>query len=204
MITNNLARVFTSTLSTLFEVVLIFISVFYFLKDGERWGRELVKLSPLADKDDEKILNRLARAINGVIKGYLLIAVVQGLLMGVGLAIFGVPNAAVWGVVAMLTSLLPTVGTAFVSIPAIIYLATTGHGWQAFGLACWAAFFVGTIDNFLSPVVVGTRINVPPLFILFAVLGGIALLGPVGILIGPLAVSLLYTLFSIYKSDFAT
>lgn len=201
-VTSNLADAFTSTLSTLLGVVLVFISLFYFLKDGAHWGKELIKFSPLSDRDDEKILTKLAAAINGVLKGYLFIAVVQGLLMGAGLAFFGVPNPALWGLVAMITSLLPTIGTSLVSVPAILYLVTIGQPWDALGLAIWSVFLVGAIDNFLSPIVVGNRINVPPMFILFAVLGGVAILGPVGLLIGPLSVSLLYTLTSIYKSDF--
>lgn len=201
-VTQNLAGVFTSTLSTLLAIVLMFISIFYFLKDGARWVRQVIRVSPLPDYDDEKILNKLARAIDGVIKGYLFIALVQGVLMGIGLAFFGVPNPALWGLVAMIASLLPTIGTAFVSVPAIIFLAMTGSALGALGLAAWAVFLVGAIDNFLSPIVVGNKINIPPLFILFSVLGGIALLGPVGLLIGPLSVSLLYTLVSMYKTDF--
>ncbi len=198
-LTQNIANVFTSTVSLLLGVILMFISLFYFLKDGPRWVKDLVRYSPLPDRDDEKILSKLALAINGVIKGYLTIALIQGVLMGVGLAIFGVPNPALWGLVAMIASLLPTIGTAFVSVPAVIFLATTGNTWGAIGLAAWAIFLVGTIDNFLSPIIVGNRISIPPLFILFAVLGGIALLGPIGLLIGPLAVSLLYTLSVIHK-----
>ena len=202
LIASNLATIFTATLTSLLAVVLIFISLFYFLKDGSRWVREIVAISPLPNRDDKKILTKLAQGVDGVIKGYLFIAVIQGLLMGTGLAVFGVPNPALWGLVAMLTSLLPTIGTAFVSVPAIIFLLSTGSTWQGVGLAVWSIFLVGMIDNFLSPIVVGNKINIPPLFILFAVLGGIALLGPVGLLVGPLAVSLLHTLITLYKTDF--
>lgn len=202
VIASNLANVFTSTLSSLLAVVLMFISLFYFLKDGVKWVRELIHLSPLLDRDDEKILGKLAQAVDGVLKGYLLIAIIQGILMGIGLAFFGVPNPALWGLVAMFASLLPTIGTAFVSVPSVIYLFSTGHTWQAVGLMLWSVFLVGTIDNFLSPLVVGNRVNIPPLFILFSVLGGIVILGPVGLLVGPLAVSLLSTLMDIYKENF--
>ncbi len=201
LIASNLANVFASTVSLLLAVLLVFISLFYFLKDGGRWVRDIIRFSPLADRDDEKILSKLAQAINGVVKGYLLIALIQGVLMGVGLAIFGVPNPALWGLVAMIASLLPTIGTAFVSVPAVIFLFSTGNTWPAIGLALWSVLLVGAVDNFLSPFVVGNRINIPPLFILFAVLGGIALFGPVGLLIGPLAMSLLYTLMTIYQND---
>lgn len=178
------------------------LAIFYFLKDGAHFRKALIVLSPLEDKDDEKILTRLSRAVNGVIKGYLLIALAQGILMWLGLLIFGVPNPALWGVVAAITSLIPTIGTALVSVPAILFLLATGNSASAIGLAVWAAVIVGTVDNFLSPFVISGKTNVPSFLILFSVLGGISLLGPVGILIGPLTISLLYTLISIYRHEY--
>ena len=77
-----------------------------------------------------------------------------------------------------------------------------GENANAIGLLVWAMTLVGTVDNFLSPLIVGSRTNVPSFVILFSVLGGISLLGPVGILIGPLVVSLLYTLISIYRNEY--
>ena len=122
--------------------------------------------------------------------------------MGLGLWIFNVPNGALWGVVAAVTSLLPTFGTAFVSVPAMIFLIALGDTTSAVGLLIWAIVVVGLVDNFLSPILVGSKTHIPPLLILFAVLGGISVLGPVGILVGPLTVSLLYTLISIYRNEF--
>ncbi len=203
LIATNLAGVFTSTISMLLAIALTFMSVFYFLKDGPRWLREAVRISPLYDQDDEKILAKLGQAVNGILRGYLFIAVLQGILIGVGLAMFGVPNPALWGLVAMFASLLPTIGTAFVSIPAVLFLVFTGNMWGALGFGLWAALLVGMIDNFLSPIVVGNKVQIPPLFILFAVLGGIVLFGPVGLLVGPLAVSLLHTLLIMYRADFS-
>ena len=159
-------------------------------------------LSPLSDADDQKIINKLSRAVNAIVKGYLLIALIQGILMALGLSFFGVPNPALWGLVTMITAFIPTIGTALVSVPAIIFLLLTGQTIEAVGLLCWAVAVVGMIDNLLSPIIVGNRINLPPLLILFSVLGGISLLGPVGILVGPLTISLLYTLISIYRNEF--
>jgi len=201
-ISSNIASVFSSTLSAIFSFILTLLSIFYFLKDGTRWRKALVVLSPLSDADDEKIINKFSRAVNGIIKGYLFVALIQGILMGIGLALFGIPNPALWGLVTMITALVPTVGTAIISVPAIIFLFTTGQTMNAVGLLIWAVAIVGMIDNFLSPIIVGNRINLPPLLILFSVLGGISLLGPVGILVGPLTISLLYTLISIYRNEF--
>ena len=201
-LSNNIAKIFSTTLSAFFSFLLMLLVIFYFLKDGTKWRKAMIVLSPLADKDDEKIIYRLTLAVNSVIKGYLFIAVIQGTLMGFGLWFFGVPNPALWGVLAAITSLLPTIGTAFVSVPAIIFLLITGNTPAAIGLLIWAVVAVGMIDNFLSPLIVGGKTNIPSLLILFSVLGGISLLGPIGILMGPLTVSLLYTLISIYRNEF--
>src|SRR3989344_795097 len=201
-IEKNITKIFSTTLSTLFSFLLMLLTIFYFLKDGARWKKALVVLSPLADRDDEKIIDRLALAVNGVIKGYLLVALAQGVLMGLGLALFGVPNPALWGVVAAITSLIPSIGTALVSVPAIIFLFVSGSTSPAIGLLIWAVLVVGLVDNFLSPLFISKKINIPSLLILFSVLGGISMFGPVGILIGPLSISLLYTLISIYRNEF--
>ncbi|MBI3305855.1 AI-2E family transporter [Candidatus Nomurabacteria bacterium] len=202
LVSDNVAKIFRTTLSTFFSLVLIFLSIFYFLKDGARWRKTLIVFSPLPDTDDEKIIHRMGLAVNAVIKGYLFIAVVQGFLVGLGFWIFGVPHGALWGVVAAVTSLIPTFGTALVTVPAIIFLFMGGSTFLAVSLLIWAVAVVGMVDNFLSPVVIGTKVNISPFLILFSVLGGISLLGPAGILVGPLTLSFLYTLISIYKNEF--
>lgn len=201
-VSRNIAGIFSATLSAFFSFLLMLLIIFYFLKDGAKWRKSLVVLSPLSDQDDEKIITKLRQAVNTVIKGNLFIALVQGILMGVGLWIFGIPNSALWGIVAAVASLLPTIGTAIVSIPAIAFLFFSGNTGSAIGLLIWAVVVVGLVDNFLSPVIIGQKTNIPPLLILFAVLGGLSLLGPIGILVGPLTVSLLYTLISIYRNEF--
>lgn len=201
-VSSNIANIFTTTVSAFFSFILMLLIIFYFLKDGAEWRKAIIVLSPLGDKDDEKIIARLAQAVNGVIKGSLLIALAQGTLMGFGLWIFGIENAALWGVVAAITSLVPTLGTALVSVPAIIFLFASGQTFSAVGLLIWAVVMVGMIDNFLGPLIVGKKIHISSFLILFSVLGGISLIGPVGLLVGPLTVSLLYTLISIYRNEF--
>ena len=202
LISDNFGKIFSATFSTILSFVLMLFAIFYFLKDGAQWKKSLITLSPLSDQDDMKIISRLSHAIDGVLKGYILIAIVQGTLMGIGLAIFGVPSPALWGVIAAFASLIPTLGTSLVSIPAIVFLFFSGSTGGAIGLAIWSAAIVSMADNFLNPYIVGSKIQIPPFLILFSVLGGVSLLGPVGVLIGPLTVSLLYTLVSIYRNEF--
>lgn len=197
----NITNLFTATLNTIFVFFLIVLTMFYTLRDGNNWRELFIKLSPLETSHNEKILRTLGGTINGIIKGYLLIAIAQGLLMGIGLAIFGVPHPALWGVAAAIMSLVPTIGTALVAIPTIIYLLFMGMNINAIGLAVWSVAIVGMVDNFLNPLIVGKQTNLHPILVLFSVLGGIALMGPMGILIGPLSVSLLRALFLIYREE---
>lgn len=201
-LSSNLGIIFTTTVNTVISLIFVVLTLFYFLKNGSIWKEAMVRFSPLSNTADEKIMNRLIHAVNGVIRGYLLIALAQGILMGIGLWIFGVPNPALWGSVAGIMSLVPTVGTSVVSVPAMVYLYATGHHGQAIGLLVWAVGLVGLIDNLLNPVLVGKKVDIPALLVLFSVLGGIALFGPVGILVGPLVISLLFALFDIYKTEY--
>lgn len=200
-LSNGIGNAFTATLTTLFSFLLVILAMFYFLKDGTDWKETLVHFSPLSDDSSHKILTKLNAAVNGIMKGYLLIALAQGVLMGIGLWIFGIPNAALFGVLAGIASLVPTIGTALVAIPAILFLVVSGNTGAAIGLAIWAAALVGSIDNLLNPYLVGKKINIHPLLVLFSVLGGIALMGPIGILVGPLAISFMYALASVYKTE---
>lgn len=201
-ISKNLANIFTSTLSTILSIVLMFLSIFFFLKDGDVWKKFLIKLSPMSDDYDVVILKELRSTINGVVKGYLLIALVQGILMGVGLTIFGVNNAALWGLAGGIAGLVPAIGTTIVAVPIIIYLYVSGNIPSAVGFAIWSATIVGLVDNFLHLVVTAKKVSLPPLVILFSVLGGISFFGPAGIIVGPLCVSLLHSLLVLYKKHF--
>ena len=201
-LSESIGVIFSKAFNLVASFILLLLSIFYFLKDGQEWKKSIITLSPLSDEDDVKIIDRLSVSINGVIKGYLFIAVIQGTLMGIGLAVFGIPNPALWGIVAAIGSLIPTVGTALVSVPAVLFLFFTGNIGNAVGMAIWSFVIVSTIDNLLNPYIVGSKISIPPFLILFSVLGGVVLLGAVGILIGPLTVSLLYTLVSIYRNEF--
>ncbi len=199
IVSKDLGNIFSSTLNTLFSFFLVLISMFYFLKDGHIWKKSLIKLSPLPDKNDNKIIDRLKKSVNGIMLGYLFIGFAQGFLLGLGLYIFGIPNAALLGVIAAVASLVPMVGTGLVALPIILFLFFIGDTFSAVGFSIWAGLLVGTSDEILRPIVIGKQLDISPLLVLFSVLGGIAVLGPVGVLIGPLSVSLLHSLLSIYK-----
>jgi predicted PurR-regulated permease PerM len=201
IVSRNVTGFLTSTFKTIVMFMLMILTIFYLLKDGPRWKRSFILLCPLSESNIEEIFMKLHIAINQIIKGSFFIAIVQGLLTAIGFVIFGVPNAALWGVAAGMASFIPTIGTSIVSIPAILFLFSTGLHTNAIGLLVWSVALVGMIDNLLAPYVISKDTEMPSLFILFAILGGVSLMGPVGILIGPLFLSLLYSLIAIYRKD---
>lgn len=198
-VTSNLGSVFSGTAEVLVGLFLFLIAFYYFLKDGPRFVHSFVALSPLSDRYDLDVLDRMALAINSMVRGQLLVALIQGFLTGLGFWIFGIPNPALWGSIAAVSALIPGVGTSLVLVPGIIYLFATNQVWQGTGLLAWGALAVGLIDNLLGPTLIGKGAKIHPLFILFAVLGGLVLYGPLGFLLGPLTISLLFALLDIYR-----
>lgn len=194
--------IFVSGITKFFvDIVLFVMALFYFLKDGNAFRRAFISLSPLLDEDDEEIAHMLARAINSIVTGRLLIAVIQGLLAIIGFLIFGIPNAILWGSVTAITALIPGIGTALTIAPAVVYLFLHGAHTLAAGLFIYGVFVVGLVDNIVGPRLIRRGVALHPFIILLSVLGGIAFFGPTGFVLGPLAISLLYTLLNAYHRD---
>lgn len=196
----HLASIFGSFAKMAINSLLFLIALYYLLKDGHKLKAAIIALSPLSDANDEIISQKIKKAIESVMKGNLLIALIQGVLTSVGFTIFGIHNAVLWGSVAAIAALVPGIGTALVLAPAIVFLFLKGEVSSGAGLIVWGVGAVGLIDNFLSPKLVGRGMHLHPLIILLSVLGGIAFFGPIGFLLGPLVMSLLFALLSIYSS----
>lgn len=196
----HLGAIFGSLAKIALGSFVFLISLYYLLKDGHRLKDFLVSVSPLTDTDDETIFKKLELAINSVVKGNLTIAFIQGALTAIGFALFGVPNAMLWGTVATMAALVPGIGTALVLIPAVAFLFFTSGLFHGFALLAWGIGAVGLIDNFLGPKLVGRGMHVHPLLVLLSVLGGLAFFGPIGFLLGPLIISLFFALLDIYFS----
>jgi len=195
----NMGPLVSGATQTLFDVLLTIIALFFFLKDNEKIKKTLIEISPLEDKYDNLIFDKLDDAVNSVIKGSLLIAIVQGIMAGLGFWAFGIPSPTFWGTVGVVASLVPGIGTSLVILPAIAYLLVNGGYLAAFGLFIWGTILVGSIDNILRTIIYKKGVSAHPIFILFAVFGGLSLFGPLGLVFGPIILSFYLTLLEIYK-----
>jgi predicted PurR-regulated permease PerM len=197
---NNFGSIFSDAIGLLFNFLIFTIITYYALKDGPELKKIVNKLSPLDDTDNEIVFKKIKIAINSVIKGSLIVAFIQGALVAVGFAIFGVPSIMLWGVMAMIASLIPALGTSVILIPGIIFVFLTGNIFLALGLLVWGIVIVGPVDGLLRPILIGKGIKIHPLIIFLSVVGGIMLFGPIGLLLGPLTISFLFVFLDIYIS----
>jgi predicted PurR-regulated permease PerM len=197
--TGNITQILAGTVSTIFIFIISLIASFYFFRDGKEFLALLIKVSPLPDKEDTVILRRLAQAIRSVATGTLAVALIQGALVAIGFSIVGIPNVVLWGSVTAVLAIIPGVGTGFVTFPAIFWLFYSGDILFGIFLAVWAALVVGLVDNILGPYLMSRGNRLHPFIILISVLGGIALFGPIGFIVGPMITTLFVVLLEIYS-----
>ena len=183
--------------------VIALFTLFFLLRDGSEFLQKIQRLLPMDREHQQRLLKNIVDAVVAVIHGSLVVAMVQGLLAGVAFWVLGVPFAAFWGVVTAFVSLLPVGGSTLVSIPASLYLFLQGETVRGIILLAWCLGIVGTIDNVLKPLLIGNRLGLPVLFLFFGILGGIALFGAVGIVLGPAIFALLRALLDLYLEEYA-
>lgn len=196
----NLDAVFTSIAKIAFGLFIMLLALFYLLRDGRELKRQVIALSPLGDADDERILRRMQQAVYAIFAGSIAVGIIQGTLTGIGFWIFGVPSPAFWGFIAAIAALIPGIGTSLVIVPGILYLILTGSGGPAVGLTVWGLLAVGLIDNLLAPIFINRGIKIHPFMVLLSVLGGLAFFGPIGFVLGPIVLALLFALLDIYRN----
>lgn len=194
----SLGSIFSKVANITISLFLALFAFYYFLKDREKLKKAILRLSPLSGNKTEKIISKLVSMAGSVIKGSLVVAVVQGILVGLGFFLFGLSNPILWGSVSAVASLIPILGVGLIMIPGIISLILSGNIPLAIGFAIWSIFIVGLADNFLRPLLVERDVHVHPLLVFFSVLGGLAVFGATGLLLGPLALSLFLALLEIY------
>jgi predicted PurR-regulated permease PerM len=199
---SNLASVLKGFTNLVVNFALILFVTFYLFMDGHRMGDSLLALSPLPGELNQRIRDDFLASLQTTLKGTVVLALLQGLGCGLGFWVFGVPNAPFWGTVMIFASVVPIVGTSLVWLPAGIYLLVLGNWGQALGVAIWC-LVTGTItDNILRPKLLGGSGAIHPLLTFFSVLGGLALFGLLGLILGPLVLAMLLSLVDVYQRYF--
>jgi predicted PurR-regulated permease PerM len=181
------------------QMGLIVFTLFYLFRDAERLRHAIYDIVPLERVQAHDIAVRTRDVISATLYGVLVIAAIQGTLGTFIFWILGLPSPLLWGVVMFFLCMIPMAGAFFVWVPAAIYLALTGALLKAIVLVVWGVTVIGSIDNFLSPRLVGKRARLHELLIFFAVLGGLQVFGVLGLVLGPVVVAITLALIEMVR-----
>ncbi|MFH0806832.1 MAG: AI-2E family transporter [Elusimicrobiota bacterium] len=195
-------RTFKMTVEAVFGLFITLFSLFYFLRDGETILLKIKDVIPLTEEYKDRIIFRFYSMSNATVKGILLIALLQGSLATLTLWIFGIKGWLLWGLVLLILSVIPFIGTGAVLVPAGIIKIVNGDVWQGVLIIIISVFFISVIDNILRPRIVGRHAGMHDLLVFFSMIGGIVSFGPAGLLIGPLIAAIFLSILEIYKIEF--
>ena len=195
-------RTSRGTLQVLIVLFTTLFTMFYFFRDGETLVARLKYLIPMEQKHEDAIISRFAAVSRATVKGTVFIALIQGTIAGLTLWVFGVPSAFLWGVVAIVMSLIPVFGAWIVLYPAALYQIVTGHLWLGVGIVVTTIVLIVNVDNVLRPRLVGQQAGMHDLMVFFSTLGGIGMFGAVGFIVGPVVAALFLAVLDIYSTEF--
>jgi predicted PurR-regulated permease PerM len=180
------------------QLVIMLFVLFFVYRDRDQALRALRHLVPLSDEEARRMGKRVEDTILATVNGSLTTAFVQALLAGVMYTVLGVPAAVIWGCATFIVALIPMFGTFMVWGPIAVFLVLSGSWVKAVILVAWGALAVSTIDNLLYPYLVGDRLRLHTVPTFFAILGGIEVFGPVGVLLGPVTLAVTLGLLEVW------
>jgi len=199
MVIASLQALIAYPLSLIINFFFLILILFFLFKDGGGLESVFYRIMPFPPDLEEKVISRMKEVIRVLLTGNLLIMIFQGLLVGIGLFIVGIPMAFLGGSLAAILSLIPVIGTSLVWVPAVIYLLATESYLMALFLGIWCLAWYLLLENVVKPKVFGQKLNFHPVVFFFLLLGSIQAFGLPGVFIGPLLLTLFYSLWEIYR-----
>lgn len=172
--------------------------VFFLIRDGDRVAEAIQRALPLSAEHKRELFDKFATVIRATVKGNLLVAVIQGTLGGLAFWFLGVGGALLFAVLMAFLSLLPAVGAGLVWLPVALWLCLTGAVWQGMALIAWGVLVIGLVDNLLRPILVGKDTLMPDYVVMITTLGGMAVFGIKGFVMGPLIAAMFIAVWHIY------
>jgi len=185
------------------DLMVMLIALFFFFLNGENYYRSLIDMLPFSAEHKKAVAGKVHDTFIAVINGVFLIALVQGVLTGVGFALFGLPVPVFWGSLATIGALFPVGGAALVWFPGVLYLYVKGSVMRSILLLIWGLVFVTLPDNIVKPILIGRKARIPMFFLFISILGGLNAYGVFGILLGPIVVTMLTAFIQIYREEYA-
>lgn len=198
----NVAEVVSVGSRVTVGLLLALFLLYYLLRDGRAFVAWLIDVAPIPNAVCDRLFYRIDRTAWGVIVGHLLVAVLQGVVGGVGLLVAGIPNAVFWTFVMVVLALLPLIGAFLVWAPAAAYLVAVGRpGWGVF-LFVYGLVVVGLIDNYARPILIDREAHLNPGVVLVAVFGGVYAIGVTGLFVGPIVIAVFVATVEAFDEEY--
>ncbi|MBI1912452.1 MAG: AI-2E family transporter [Deltaproteobacteria bacterium] len=182
--------VITSSFTFFFHLILAFFSMYFLFKDGDKLFNLIKDLIPLSERNKQDIITKNRAVVFSTIYGGVLVGIVQGALGGLAFWYLELPAPLLWACVMFLFSFLPSVGSGMIWAPAAVYLLIKGNIVGGVSLVLWGTFVIGLVDNILRPYIVSGKTDLHPLLTFFSILGAVNAFGFIGIIAGPLILSI--------------
>jgi predicted PurR-regulated permease PerM len=196
---NSFSSAFTD-LSTLMLKFAVFLFTFYFVtRDSEKIKNYLRDLSPLSKSTEDRFSQEFRNITNAVVFGQIIVGVIQGLFLGLGMWLLGVPKTWFLTIIAIILSIIPMVGAWLVWIPVSLYLIIGGNTLAGTILLLYGLLFVSTIDNLLRPYFISRKSNVSTFVAIIGIIGGLYTFGVIGLILGPLILSYIIIIVEFYR-----
>ena len=195
----RLSKVVAGSVLVVVELLLTLFILFFFFRDRAAMLSVLRSLVPLSSQETDEVFHRIDDTVHATIYGTLTVAAVQGALGGLMFWWLGLPAPILWGAVMALLAVVPVLGAFVVWVPAALFLGLTGHWGKAAILTAWGGLVIGLIDNLLYPFLVGKRMRLHTLPVFIAIVGGLALFGAAGLILGPLVLALTDAILEIWR-----
>jgi predicted PurR-regulated permease PerM len=202
-VAKNATQAAKNILGFIVDFGIALLAFFYLLRDGDYYYKSLRDLTPLHDDDKKAIFDTLRTTLSSVMRGLMLTAVLQGVSIGIGMLIFGVPYWLFLSIASAAAGLMPIGGTALVWIPAMIYLGFAVSWSAAIGLLIWCSVALAVIDNFIKPLAMKHGTGLPTIALFLGILGGLEAYGPLGLFLGPAIMSVFAALLRVYRKEYA-
>lgn len=200
LITTHLLSIGQNTLDFVLAFFLMLYVLFFLLRDGTVLSQQIARAVPLHERQTQRLLGQFVTVVRATVKGNIVIALIQGVLGGAAFWVLGLPGPLLWGALMALLSLLPAVGAALVWVPVAAYYLFTGSLWAALGLTAWGVLAIGLVDNVLRPILVGKDTNMPDYLVLVTTLGGLAVFGLNGFVIGPVIAAMFLVAWDLFTT----
>jgi len=188
-----------NTLGLLVKFAIMLYTLFFFVRDGDRFLRLSMKILPLGRGREKFLYERFIVTARSTLKVTLIIGGIQGVLGGAVFFVTDVEGALIWGLLMILMAIVPLVGCSIIWAPAGILMLLAGHVWEGILILTVGVLVISMVDNLLRPILIGQDVEMHPLLIFLSTLGGIILFGFSGFVIGPVITSLLIAIWEMYE-----